>query len=199
MSRHSLTIPVLAAVLALSGGLASMAAHQAAPQSTPAPASAAQSAPASALPGVRNFTRVDATIACGGAITPESFAAIKSAGFASVVNLRDASEEGANVDGEAKAAKDAGLTYFHLPFVTKTPDSKMVDAFLDAVAKPENQPMLLHCTSGGRASIFWAIKRVMVDGWTVDKAMAELPDLAKNASQPLKTFALDYLKAHGKG
>ena len=46
--------------------------------------------------------------------------------------------------------------------------------------------------------MFWAVKRVMVDGWTVDKATAELPDLMKNVSQPVKTFMLDYLKAHGK-
>jgi protein tyrosine phosphatase (PTP) superfamily phosphohydrolase (DUF442 family) len=58
--------------------------------------------------------------------------------------------------------------------------------------------MLLHCTSGGRASMFWAIKRVMIDGWTVDRAMNELPDLAKNVGEPLRAFTLDYLKNHGK-
>jgi len=31
-----------------------------------------------------------------------------------------------------------------------------------------------------------------------EKAMAELPDLFKNVPQPLRTFMLDYLKAHGK-
>ena len=39
--------------------------------------------------------------------------------------------------------------------------------------------MMLHCASGGRASMFWAVKRVMIDGWTVDKAMSELPDLVE--------------------
>ena len=46
--------------------------------------------------------------------------------------------------------------------------------------------------------MFWAVKRVMIDGWPVEKAMGELPDLSRNLSQPLRTFMLDYLKAHGK-
>ena len=38
----------------------------------------------------------------------------------------------------------------------------------------------------------------MVDGWPVDKAMGELPNLSGNVSPALKAFALDYLKQHGK-
>lgn len=151
-----------------------------------------------AVSAAKNFTQVDATLACSGALAPEAYAQLKNAGFASIVNLREASEEGANVEAEAKAAADAGLTYIHLPFASKTPDATKVDAFLKAVVAAENQPMLVHCASGGRASMFWAIKRVMVDGWPVEKAMNELPDLTKNVGQPLRAFALDYLKSHGK-
>ncbi len=159
---------------------------------------AAGQAQAPAVAGVRNFTKVDATLACGGALSPAAFASLKQAGYKSIVNLRAATEQGANVEEEGQAAKDAGLVYIHLPFVTTTPDPSKVDAFLAAVAKPENQPMLLHCASGGRASMFWAIKRVMVDGWPVEKAMGELPNLVSNVSEPLRAFALDYLKTHGK-
>lgn len=150
------------------------------------------------MPGVRNFTRVDATFACGGALSATAAESLKQAGFKSILNLRAATEEGANVEAEAKAAQDAGLTYVWLPFVTASPDAAKVDKFLEAVVDPANQPMLIHCTSGGRASMFWAIKRVMVDGWPVEKAMGELPDLSKNVSAPLRNFTLDYLKQHGK-
>ena len=151
-----------------------------------------------AVAGVRNFTRVDATIACGGALSPEGFAALKQAGFKSIVNLRPESEPGANVAEEQKAAETAGIRYIHVPFASATPDASKLDEFLKAFALPENQPMMLHCASGGRASMFWAVKRVMVDGWPVDKAMSELPDLAKNVTEPLRTFILDYFKSHGK-
>jgi protein tyrosine phosphatase (PTP) superfamily phosphohydrolase (DUF442 family) len=82
--------------------------------------------------------------------------------------------------------------------VTASPDASKVDAFLEAAAEPSNQPMLIHCASGGRASMFWAIKRVVQDGWPVEKAMSELPDLSKNVSAALKAFTLDYIKQHGK-
>ena len=148
--------------------------------------------------GVRNFTKVDSTIACGGALSPEAFAALKEAGYRSIVNLRTASEQGASVEDEQKAAQEAGLKYIHLPFASTSPDAAKMDEFLKAVALPDNQPMLLHCASGGRASLFWAVKRVMIDGWPVDKAMNELPDLLKNVGQPLRAFMLEYLKSHGK-
>jgi uncharacterized protein (TIGR01244 family) len=175
--------------------------RQSPPHASPGQAQQSPSAPAttqSELPGVRNFTRIDATIACGGAVKPESYADIKKAGFASVVNLRAATEEGADVEAAQKAAEAAGLVFIHLPFSSSTPDHSKVDAFLAAYATSSNQPMLVHCASGGRASVFWAIKRVMVDGWPVEKAMGELPELGKNASDALKKFVFDYLKAHGK-
>jgi uncharacterized protein (TIGR01244 family) len=155
-------------------------------------------AAAGAVPGVRNFTRVDATIACGGAVTQEAYAAIKEAGFKSVVNLRLATEPGVNIEEARKAAESAGLIYVHLPFSNTAPDAAVLDEFLKAVVKPENLPMMLHCGSGTRVSMFWAVKRVLIDGWPVEKAMGELPDLSKNLSQPLRTFMMDYLKSHGK-
>jgi uncharacterized protein (TIGR01244 family) len=197
---------VLAALLALpvaAGARQSAQAAQASAAQASAPQGAAQSssqaaAPKSELPGVRNFTRVDATFACGGALSSDAMAAIKEAGFKSVVNLRAANEEGANVEAETKAAKEAGVTYVWLPFVTASPDAAKVDEFLEAVVDPANQPMLLHCASGGRASMFWAIKRVVIDGWPVEKAMNELPDLSKNVSAPLKAFTLGYIEQHAK-
>ena len=151
-----------------------------------------------AVAGVRNYTKVDSTIACGGAPTLEAFAALKEAGYKSVVNLRAASEQGNDVEAAKRAAEAAGLKYFHLPFVVATPDLAMLDEFLKIAVKPENQPMMLHCASGGRASMFWAVKRVMIDGWPVEKAMSELPDLSKNVSQQSRAIFLEYLKAHGK-
>jgi uncharacterized protein (TIGR01244 family) len=167
-------------------------------QAVPPQAAQAQPPALGAVAGVRNFTKVDSTIACGGALSPEAFEALMQAGYKSVVNLRGASEPGNNVEEARKAAEAAGLKYFHLPFVAASPDLTMLDEFLKIAVKPENQPMMLHCASGGRASMFWAVKRVMIDGWPIDKAMSELPDLSKNVSQPSRALFLDYLKAHGK-
>ncbi len=197
MSVNSFLVSALAACLFVASGapVASAQAAASAPAVQQAPPD--QAAPGT-VAGVRNFTRVDATIACGGSLSPEAYAALKQAGFKSIVNLRPESEPGANTAEEQKAAEAAGIRYIHLPFGSAAPDATKLDEFLKVSTLPENQPMLLHCASGARASMFWAVKRVMLDDWPVEKAMNELPDLARNVGGPLRTFILDYLKSHGK-
>lgn len=145
--------------------------------------------------GVTNFARVETTVACAGATTPESMAEIKRMGFASVINLRLATENGANVDAEAAAAKDAGLRYVHVPLNGASPDPSAIDAFLDAIKDPSNTPAFIHCASGNRAAAMWMVKRVQVDGWDVPKASEEAAALGLT-SAPLKQFVLDYLQSH---
>ena len=143
-------------------------------------------------PGVQNFSRVDATIACGGATTPAAIHALEADGFTSIVNLRAADEPGANVDGEAAAAQKAGVRYFHLPFKAAAPDTATVDRFLAVVTEPANQPVFIHCATANRVAALWLIKRVRLDGWAVEKALAEAEAIGLT-SEPLKQFALGFL------
>jgi len=143
-------------------------------------------------PGIRNFSRVDATVACGGATSPEAVRALKTEGFVSIVNLRTADEPEANVDGEASAAAEAGIRYFHLPFKSTAPDPAVVERFLSVVSEPKNQPVFIHCASANRVSALWLIKRVRLDRWTVGKALEEAQAIGLT-SEPLRKFALDYL------
>jgi hypothetical protein len=43
----------------------------------------------------------------------------------------------------------------------------------------------------------WLIKRVLIDKWDNDRASEEASQLGLT-SQPLKTFALEYIQAHKK-
>ena len=147
------------------------------------------------VPGVTNFARVETTIACAGATTPGAVAGIKKMGYASIINLRQASEPGADIEGEAAAAKAASINYVHLPFNAASPDPAVVDTFLKAVTAPANQPVFLHCASANRAAALWMIKRIQVDKWDADRAGAEAAALGLTSSA-LKTFALDYVQAH---
>jgi uncharacterized protein (TIGR01244 family) len=147
------------------------------------------------VPGVTNFSKVGTTIACAGATSPAAVAEIKKLGYHSIINLRQASENGADVDAEAAAAKTAGINYVHLPLNSATPDPAVVPQFIAAVSAPANQPAFVHCASANRASALWLIKRVQVDGWEFDRAAAEAADLGLT-SPALKKFASDYLAAH---
>jgi protein tyrosine phosphatase (PTP) superfamily phosphohydrolase (DUF442 family) len=94
--------------------------------------------------GIRNFAKVESTVACAGAITPAAIPEIKKMGYASIINLRLATEQGADIDGNIAAAKAAGIPYYHIPFSGATPDPAVVDTFLKTIAAPGVQPAFIH-------------------------------------------------------
>ena len=149
------------------------------------------------VPGITNFSKVGTTIACAGATTPEAIGEVKKLGYNAVINLRQANEPGADIEAATAAAKAAGIKYVHLPFNTAAPDPAIVEGFLKAVTDPSNQPVFVHCASANRAAALWMIKRMNVDGWDADKAGTEASALGLT-NPALKTFALDYAKAHQK-
>ena len=151
----------------------------------------------STVEGITNLAQVETTVACAGAVKPGSVAAIKKMGFASIINLRLATEQGADIDAETAAAKDAGINFVHLPFNGSMPDPAVVDRFLKIVTEPGNQPAFIHCASGNRAAALWLIKRALIDKWDNDRALEEATQLG-TISPALKTFALDYIQSHKK-
>jgi uncharacterized protein (TIGR01244 family) len=154
----------------------------------------AMQAPAASVPGVTNYTRVDATVGCGGATTVEAYPALKKEGFAAVINLRQANEAGAEIETSKAAAQAAGLKYIHVPMNGQAPSTEAADAFLAAVKDPANSPVYIHCATANRVGAVWLIKRVLADGWDVEKATAEAERIGLRSPQ-LKQFALDYIAA----
>ena len=146
------------------------------------------------VPGIRNLARLETTVACAGAITPESVVEVKKMGFVSVVNLRLATEEGAEVEKEAAAAKAAGIRYFHVPY-DGSADPKAADAFLTAITTKGAEPAFIHCAGGNRAATMWLIKRIAVDHWDVDRATKEATLLGQT-NPAMRQFAIEYGQAH---
>lgn len=149
------------------------------------------------VPGVRNFSRVDATIGCGGATDASAMPTLKKEGFVSVINLRLASEPGANVEESQRAAQAAGLKYIHLPFDAASPDPKIVENFLAAVSTRANQPAFIHCGSANRVGSVWMIKRVLQDGWAIERARTEAQAIGLTSPQ-LDAFATKYIADHSR-
>src|SRR5712691_4748007 len=147
-----------------------------------------------AVPGITNLAQIETTVACAGAVTPASVAEIKKMGYKAIFNLRLPTEQGADIEGEAAAAKAAGINFIHLPLNGASPDPTVADNFLKAITAPGNQPAFIHCASGNRAAAMWFIKRAVIDKWDNDRAMAEASELGA-ISQPMKTFALDYIQS----
>ena len=147
------------------------------------------------VPGITNLARLETTVACAGAVTPASVAEIKKMGFSSIINLRLATEQGADIEGETAAAKAAGINYFHLPFNNAAPDPAVVDSFLKVITDKANEPAFIHCASANRAAMMWMVKRIAVDKWDVAKATEEATALGLT-NPALKTFAIEQAQKH---
>jgi uncharacterized protein (TIGR01244 family) len=157
----------------------------------------AQQVTKESVPGITNFSRLQTTIACAGAVEVSAVPDIKKLGYNSIINLRQASEQGANVEASMAAAKAAGINYVHIPFNIQSPDPDLVPKFLAAVTAPANQPAFVHCAGAGRAATMWMIKRMQVDGWDQQKAGEEAAALGLNNDR-LKQFAIDWVATHKK-
>ena len=147
--------------------------------------------------GIVNFSKVDAVVACGGATETTALEGLAKDGFKSVINLRQASENNANIEQSAARAKELGLKYIHIPFNTQQMDPAVIDRFLAAIADKSNQPAFVHCGSASRVGSVWLAKRVIQDGWTVEKATEEAKAIGLRG-EPLEKFALDYIATHKK-
>ena len=143
--------------------------------------------------GIKNFARIETTVACAGAITADAMPEIKKMGFASVINLREAQEPGADIEKHEAAAKAAGLRYYHVPFNAGKPDPKAADQFIKVISSKEAEPAFIHCASANRASAMWLIKRLTIDRWEVDRAVAEAEALGLT-NPALKEWAIQYAR-----
>ena len=84
-----------------------------------------------------------------------------------LVNLCD--EQAADL----AVARSEGIEYVWLP-ETQVPSEQGVERFLALVTDPARRPVHVHCEHGvGRAGVMTAIYRTLVEGWSVDDALAE--------------------------
>src|SRR5258706_16420033 len=120
--------------------------------------------------GVKNFKRLETTVACAGATKADAVPEIKKMGFASIINLREASEEGANVEAEEAAAKNVGIRYYHIPFNGSNPDPAVAEKFLNANTAMGSDPAFIHCAGGKPASSMGFFQRLAGVNWDVHSA-----------------------------
>lgn len=151
--------------------------------------------------GVKNFSQFNGSssfsgplVGFGGSTQPSAMSTLKDMGFATVVNLRLAAEEGVDIEGNRAAAEAVGIDYIHLPFEPNNMSPTLMDDFLKVMADTANQPVYLHCGSATRVSALWMINRVQQDGLDAEKATRELEAIAFKPDEA-KAFATAYLAA----
>lgn len=160
----------------------------------PAVLQAAQHPAKETVDGIRNLTNVSPTIACAGTTEARVIPELATRGYKAIINLRQPTEEGADIEASRDAAEAAGLRFIHLPLDGQQPDPATVDAFLKAVDDPANQPTFIHCASARRVAAVMIVKRMLIDGWTEERALTEA-DVIGPPTPTLQAFALEYVAA----
>ncbi len=147
-------------------------------------------------PPIRNFLRVNEQFCTGGQPRLEHLAKLKADGVKTIINLRQPSEHRAAEEEET--AKQLGLKYYNIPVVFGDPKEEQVTEFLRLTDDPANRPLFIHCTAAIRVGAFWMIRRVLRDGWTIEKAEEEATRVGLKDSPHLNEFARKYIEKYQK-
>lgn len=120
--------------------------------------------------------------------------AAKRAGVTTVIDYRKASER---TGFDEKAGVEAlGMNYINIPFQN---ESELTDEVFDATRsslKGLEGTALIHCRSGNRAAAAWLPYRVLDEGVSWDRALAEARAIGLK-SAALEAKAKDYIERSG--
>jgi protein tyrosine/serine phosphatase len=136
---------------------------------------------------IDNFGRVDAAYYRGAQPTGRDYEDLASLGVKTIINLT--SDDADPI--EKASAERAGLEYIQIAMTThQPPNASQLAEFLKIVTTPANQPVFVHCVGGRhRTGVMTAVYRMSHDGWSADRAFAEMKQYK---------FGADFLHAEFK-
>lgn len=152
MNRNAVILAVLAAPLPLACAETLM--------ETPAPIK---------VKDARNCYRLSPELYRSGQPGGDGFKALEKLGLKSVLNLRE-------YHSDADEAKHTGLRLYRIKLAAgKVTREELMDCLLVISRAPK--PVLVHCWHGSdRTGIVCAAYRIVMQGWTPEKALEELMD-----------------------
>lgn len=83
---------------------------------------------------------------------------------------------------ERALAEELGVRWLHIPIVERQKGNRRdaadaLERAAEALADPDNQPVFFHCHHGrNRASLAQVAYRTLYDGWSLERALAEIED-----------------------
>lgn len=122
---------------------------------------------------IPNFGVVTPFLMRGAQPSQEGFAALKSAGVKTVINLRDGKKD---IGYERSVVEALGMKSVSIPLsALKSVKDDEIDQFLKIVNDPEQQPVFVHCRQGqDRAGTMVGIYRLTQQNWSASDAYKEM-------------------------
>ena len=156
------------------------------------PVAAAGTAAAATI-RIDNFGRVSDGYYRGAQPIGRDYADLASLGIKTVIDLTSDDTDPA----ERTAVEHAGMRYLRIAMTThRAPSSIQLEQFLRTVNDPANQPVYVHCVGGRhRTGVMTAAYRMAHDGWSADRAFAEMKQYKFGADflhSEFKAFVYDY-------
>ena len=143
-----------------------------------------------------NFHRVNEHFYRGGQPREGGLAKLASMGVRTILNLRD---DDGRAEEEGREAAALGLRYFNVPISRAgRPSRERIEELMALVDAPENRPIFVHCKRGAdRTGAFVAAYRIMHEGWTAERALAEAEHYGMGFWQHgKKDFINDFYRDH---
>jgi uncharacterized protein (TIGR01244 family) len=100
-------------------------------------------------------------LSAAGALGRDDIEALAASGVRTIINNRPDAEDPGQVpaDEARRLAESHGVAYHHIPITAATLTRGDVDAFAAAL-KAAEQPVVVHCRSGTRSTLLWALTRL---------------------------------------
>jgi len=125
------------------------------------------------LQHIRNFLQIDEHVSSGGMPEPPHFAALRNAGFETVINLAlPTSDYAMPHEGELVSAQ--GMTYVHIPVNFEAPQPADFERFTRIMDACAGQKVFVHCAANKRVSAFLFLYRLRSGSVSRDRAEADL-------------------------
>jgi len=141
---------------------------------------------------IKNFGRINDKYFRGAQPQPRDYPALAALGVKAVVDLQQQGET-----REPDLVKAAGMKFYRIAMTDSSrPSRDQVETFFKIVDDPDNQPVFVHCHGGRhRTGAMTAIYRLSHDGWSLDRAFAEMQqyDFSRGFGHgALKDFVFEY-------
>lgn len=118
--------------------------------------------------GVGNFAKISEGVWRGEQPTAEGMRTLKKMGVRTIVNLR-------RMHSDRDELRGCGLRYAHFGATAFDIGDEEIAQFLKVATDPAHRPVFVHCQHGAdRTGAAVAAYRVVVQGWTMEKAKREL-------------------------
>jgi tyrosine-protein phosphatase SIW14 len=120
---------------------------------------------------IKNFAKVDESYYRGSQPKQFEMEQLKRLGIKTIIDLREDKELLENA-----WATQAGIQYFNIPMrPSRAATDQQTNYFMGLINNPANWPVYVHCKGGRhRTGALTAVYRITHDGWTAERAFAEM-------------------------